>query len=385
MIVIDPITFAVIKSGLDTIVDDMAYAVMRTARSPIVRDVLDYSVTICDARGRILSQAKTVALHLGAVPDAIDVIIDRFQDDLFPGDVIVLNDPYDGGMHLPDIFMFKPIFSGERLLGFSVVIAHHCDVGGRVPGSNASDSTEIFQEGLRIAPMKLYERGVPNKTLLKIVEKNVRLPELVLGDLDAQYATCNIGEREMLSLFERHGEELEAYFDRLIDYGEELTRNAIASWPDGDYAFTDYIDGDGFSPAPIPIACKLTVQWRPSLGRFRWLVTAGERGDQCDAFVRQVFNLSHHSLRARSRCTQQCRRLSLHHSDGARGIDPQSKNAGTGRGSGAYRLPRRRHSYGCAGADRSKEADGCRRGRQHCGRHRRLSWAGAISHSFSST
>jgi len=257
---IDPITFAVIKSGLDTIVDDMAYAVMRTARSPIVRDVLDYSVTICDAKGRILSQAKTVALHLGAVPDAMDVIIERFRGDLFPGDVIVLNDPYDGGMHLPDIFMFKPIFSGERLLGYSVVIAHHCDVGGRVPGSNASDSTEIFQEGLRIAPMKLYERGVPNKTLFKIIEKNVRLPDLVLGDLDAQYATCNIGEREMLRLFERYGDELEGYFDRLIDYGEELTRKAIASWRDGDYHFTDYIDGDGFSPAPIPIVCRITVK-----------------------------------------------------------------------------------------------------------------------------
>ncbi|QKC85486.1 hydantoinase B/oxoprolinase family protein [Mesorhizobium sp. NZP2077] len=260
MSVTDPITFAVIKSGLDTIVDDMAYAVMRTARSPIVRDVLDYSVTICDAKGRILSQAKTVALHLGAVPDAMEVVIERFRDDLFPGDVIVLNDPYDGGMHLPDIFMFKPIFSDERLLGFSVVIAHHCDVGGRVPGSNASDSTEIFQEGLRIAPMKLYDRGIANKTLLKIIEKNVRLPELVLGDLDAQYATCNIGEREMQRLLERHGDELEAYFDRLLDYGEELTRKAISGWPDGDYTFTDYIDGDGFSPAAIPIVCRISVK-----------------------------------------------------------------------------------------------------------------------------
>ncbi len=259
MSVTDPITFAVIKSGLDTIVDDMAYAVMRTARSPIVRDVLDYSVTLCDARGRILSQAKTVALHLGAVPDAMEVIINRFAGDLFPGDVIVLNDPYDGGMHLPDIFMFKPIFSGDRLLGFSVVIAHHCDMGGRVPGSNASDSTEIFQEGLRIAPMKIYERGIPNRTLLKIIEKNVRLPDLVLGDLDAQYATCNIGEHELLRLFDRYGDELEVYFDRLIDYGETLTRKAIAAWPDGDYHFTDHIDGDGFSSAPIPIVCKITV------------------------------------------------------------------------------------------------------------------------------
>ncbi|MEO9227610.1 MAG: hydantoinase B/oxoprolinase family protein [Devosia sp.] len=260
MTAIDPITFAVIKSGLDTIVDDMAYAVMRTARSPIVRDVLDYSVTLCDAKGRILSQAKTVALHLGAVPDAMDVVLERFRNDLFEGDVIVLNDPYNGGMHLPDIFMFKPIFTAERLLGFAVVIAHHCDVGGRVPGSNASDSTEIFQEGLRIAPMKLRDRGVANKTLLQIISSNVRLPNLVLGDLDAQFATCNIGERELRRMFERYGEELEVYFDRLLDYGEELTRKAIASWPDGDYHFTDYIDGDGFSPEPIPIVCKMTVK-----------------------------------------------------------------------------------------------------------------------------
>jgi len=256
---IDPVTFAVVKAGLDTIVDDMAYAVMRTARSSIVRDVLDYSVTLCDRRGRILAQAKTVALHLGAVPDAMEVVLERFAGDLAPGDVIVLNDPYDGGMHLPDIFMFKPIFAGEALIGFAVVIAHHTDMGGRVAGSNASDSTEIFQEGLRIPPIKLHERGVPNRTLLAIIERNVRLPALVLGDLDAQFATCNIGERELQRLHARYGAELEACFDRLLDYGEALTRKAIAAWPDGEYRFTDFIDGDGFSPDPIPIACRITV------------------------------------------------------------------------------------------------------------------------------
>ena len=256
----DPITFAVIKNGLDTIVDDMAYAVMRTARSPIVRDVLDYSVTLCDRQGRILSQAKTVALHLGAVPDAMSVVQERFAGNLAPGDVIVLNDPYDGGMHLPDIFMFKPVFRGGRLCGFAVVIAHHCDVGGRVPGSNASDSTEIFQEGLRIPPMKLFDQGRPNETLFSIIRANVRLPDLVIGDLDAQHATCALGERDLLRLFDRYGEaELELYFDRLMDYGETLTRKAIRSWPDGTYHFTDYIDGDGFSAEPIAIKCALTV------------------------------------------------------------------------------------------------------------------------------
>lgn len=256
----DPVTFAVLKSALDTIVDDMAYAVMRTARSPIVRDVLDYSVTLCDRHGRILSQAKTVALHLGAVPDAMAVVLARFKDDLAPGDVVVLNDPYDGGMHLPDIFMFKPVFADAELFGFSVVIAHHCDVGGRVPGSNASDSTEIYQEGLRIPPLKLHERGVPNATLLALIRTNVRLPDLVIGDLEAQFATCNIGERELLRLHARYGAQtLEAYFERLMDYGEALTRKAIASWPDGTYRFTDYIDGDGFSTEPLPITCALTV------------------------------------------------------------------------------------------------------------------------------
>lgn len=258
----DPITFAVIKNALDTIVDDMAFAVMRTARSPIVRDVLDYSVTLCDKHGRILSQAKTVALHLGAVPDAMEVIMGKYADDLAPGDVIVFNDPYEGGMHLPDIFMIRPIFhSDNSLRGFSVVIAHHCDVGGRVPGSNAADSTEIFQEGLRIPPMKLYEKGKLNETLMRIIGKNVRLPELVFGDLESQFATCNLGERELLRLIERYGaDELDSYFDDLIDYGESLTRAAIRSWQDGEYRFEDYIDGDGFSTDAIPIKVKLTVR-----------------------------------------------------------------------------------------------------------------------------
>ncbi|RQP06026.1 MAG: hydantoinase B/oxoprolinase family protein [Paracoccus sp. BP8] len=257
----DPITFAVLKSAVESIVDDMAYTVMRTARSPIVRDVLDYSTTMCDAKGRILAQAKTVALHLGAVPDAMEALLARFQGDLHPGDVIIFNDPYDGGMHLPDIFMFKPIFHGDEHLGFSVVICHHCDVGGRVPGSNASDSTEIFQEGLRLPPLKLYDRGVRNDIVFQIIERNVRLPDLVIGDLEAQLATCALGERELLRIVDKYGAPtFNRFLADFLDYGERLTRNEIAKWPDGSYEFTDYIDGDGFDPAPIPIKVTITVK-----------------------------------------------------------------------------------------------------------------------------
>ncbi|MCP3440713.1 hydantoinase B/oxoprolinase family protein [Bradyrhizobium sp. CCGUVB14] len=257
----DPITFAVLKSAVESIVDDMAYTVMRTARSPIVRDVLDYSTTMCDAKGRILAQAKTVALHLGAVPDAMDALLKRFGGDLHPGDVIIFNDPYEGGMHLPDIFMFKPIFHGDEQIGFSVVICHHCDVGGRVPGSNASDSTEIFQEGLRLPPLKLYDRGVRNEIVFEIIGRNVRLPDLVIGDLEAQLATCAMGERELLRIVDKYGAPaFNRFLGDFLDYGERLTRNEIANWPDGRYEFTDYIDGDGFDEAPISIKVAITVK-----------------------------------------------------------------------------------------------------------------------------
>ncbi len=159
---VDPITFAVIKSGLDSIADDMAYTVVRIARSEIVKDVMDFSAAICAGDGQMVAQAKTIAQHLGAIPEAMEAVLSKFGDDLHEGDVVIMNDPYHGGMHLPDIFMFVPIFFENKRRAFAVVICHHTDVGGRVPGSNASDSTEIYQEGLRIPPLKLYERGVLN-------------------------------------------------------------------------------------------------------------------------------------------------------------------------------------------------------------------------------
>ena len=140
---VDPITFAVIKSGLDSIADDMAYTVVRIARSEIVKDVMDFSAALCAGDGQMVSQAKTIAQHLGAIPEAMAAVLEKFEGDLHDGDVVIMNDPYHGGMHLPDIFMFVPIFHGGRRRAFAVVICHHTDVGGRVPGSNASDSTEI--------------------------------------------------------------------------------------------------------------------------------------------------------------------------------------------------------------------------------------------------
>jgi N-methylhydantoinase B len=257
---VDPITFAVIKSALDAIVDEMAYTVIRTARSEIVKDVMDFSAAVCDPQGRMLAQAKTIALHLGAVPEAMGKVLELFGDDLHPGDVLIVNDPYEGGMHLPDVFMFMPLFLDGALQGFAVVIAHQTDMGGRVAGSNASDSTEIYQEGLRIPVVKLYDRGVPSRSVFRIIEKNVRVPERVLGDLGAQYAACKVGEREFTRLLRRYGvATAHAYMAELMDYAERLTRNEIRKWPRGAFTFTDYIDDDGFTDAPIPITVTITV------------------------------------------------------------------------------------------------------------------------------
>ena len=258
---IDPITFAVVKSGLDAIADDMAYTVIRIARSEIVKDVMDFSAALCAADGQMVAQAKTIAQHLGAVPEAMAAVLAAFGGDLHDGDVVIMNDPYHGGMHLPDIFMFMPISHDGQRCAFAVVICHHTDVGGRVPGSNASDSTEIFQEGLRIPPLKLYSRGVLDRTLETLIKINVRVPDRVWGDLSAQFAAAQVGKQGLLRLLQRYGSAtLAVYMAELLDYTERRVRDEILKWPVGTYRFTDYIDSDGFSDTPIPIVVAITVR-----------------------------------------------------------------------------------------------------------------------------
>ena len=256
----DPITFAVIKNAMDAIVDEVAYTVIRTARSEIVKDVMDYSAAICDAKGEMVAQAKTIAQHLGAIPEAMAAVQARWGGQLSPGDAVVMNDPYSGGMHLPDIFMFYPVFEGSELLAWVVVICHHTDMGGRVPGSNAADSTEIYQEGLRIPPLKLYQAGRMDETLSAMIALNVRVPEIVLGDLRAQYAACQVGARELGALVRRYGAAgMRGHLAGLLDYAERMARAEISTWKPGTYRFTDHIDSDGLSDAPVPLSVAITV------------------------------------------------------------------------------------------------------------------------------
>ena len=236
----------------------MALTICRTTYSGVLRDNMDFSTAFADADGRLVAQLRRPA-HLGSIPTALDVIVGRFGNTMQPDDMYIMNDPFDGGMHLPDIFIFKPIFWERERVAFAATICHHADVGGRVPGSNASDSTEIYQEGLRIPPMKLYDRGELNQTLWMLIEKNVRVPVQVFGDLRAQLAACTIAERQFLELIERYGvTNVKIYMTEIINYAERLTRAAVKELPDGEYEFEDWIDDDGIDiDQPIRLFVKL--------------------------------------------------------------------------------------------------------------------------------
>src|SRR2546428_12816653 len=226
---VDPITLGVIRNHLSSYADEMANTVIRTAYSTVVRDCMDFSTALCDARGQMVAQGVTIPLHLGSIPFAIGSVIRKYQGRIYPEDVYIINDPFEGGIHLPDIFLFKPVFYEADLIGFSAVISHHVDVGGRVAGG-ACDSTEIFQAGLRIPPLKLFDRGEPSEALFQILEKNVRVPKLVLGDIQANLAALRTGEKGFLELARRYGkEDLAIYLEELLNYTERLMRAEIRS------------------------------------------------------------------------------------------------------------------------------------------------------------
>ena len=257
---IDPITREIIQNALASAADEMAQALYRTAYSTIVRDVLDFSTSLCNAAGEQIAQGVTIPLHLGSVPYAMATLFEKFGDDIKPGDIFILNDPFDGGMHLPDIFIVQPIFAGDRRVAFAVATAHHLDVGGRLPGSSACDNTEIYQDGIRIPWLKLYHQGTADKSLFSLLEANMRVPEMTMGDIRAQLSACHIGERAIHDVIDRYGHEVfEACATELLDYTERLVRAEISSWDDGQSEFVDYMDSDGCGGDRVKIRCKITV------------------------------------------------------------------------------------------------------------------------------
>jgi N-methylhydantoinase B len=256
----DPFALELIKNALVALADEMALTVYRTARSFVVKEALDFSTALFLADGQLIAQGTCLPFHLGAMPFAVKSVVRAYPDRILPGDLFITNDPYDGSTHLPDIVLVKPIFLAGSLIGYSVALAHMTDIGGRMPGGNASDSTELYQEGLRIPPSRLWREGEPDETMLRLIECNVRVPDKVLGDIRSLIAACGVGEREFIKLAQRYGaSQFDAHCRDLLDYTERFTRAEIAKLPNGTWRFVDHLDGDGIDPDPIPIVATVTI------------------------------------------------------------------------------------------------------------------------------
>ena len=258
----DPITFEIVRNALYSIAEQMAGIIERTSFSTVIREMLDYSSAVFDARGRISAQSTRTPSHLNSMTPALEAILSGPipPDAWHPDDVVILNDPFHGGQHLPDILTFLPIFYDDELVGIAGSLGHHVDVGGRSPGSYGADCTEIYQEGLRLPAVKIYDRGTPNKALIEVIRTNIREPKKTLGDLRAQIQSLRFGEQGYHRLMTKYSKSVILHcMEELILYSERMMRQKIQELPDGKYYGEALIDDDGMSDEPIKIAVTLTI------------------------------------------------------------------------------------------------------------------------------
>jgi len=242
----DPILIEVLKNELTAVAEEMGITMKRTARSLGAKEGADFSTALVDAQGRLIAQGLTIGVHLGYIIGVMPWVLRKFGGNLQPGDVIVSNDPYGGVSHFPDIVLVMPIFWRDRLVGFSAIVEHHTDIGGRFPGGMGIACAEVYEEGVRIPGVKLFSQGKVNQELLDLIAANVRAPDDVLGDLEAQAAACRRGARGVQDLLDKYGlEKFEACNTQLRQYSERAIRACIAAIPDGEYVCEDLFEDDG--------------------------------------------------------------------------------------------------------------------------------------------
>ncbi len=255
------VTVSVLGLGLEAIVQEMGEVLLRTSYSQILNSSRDFSTAICDAQGRLVAQAEHVPIHVGAMPYAVESIRAFFADRIRPGDLYLLNDPYHGGNHLPDLTALLPVFVGERLAFWSISRAHQSDIGGATHGGYNPAATEIWQEGLRITPLKLRDAGALRDDVLHLVATNVRHAHDFLGDLRAMIGAAHVGERRLLRLADEYGADtLAAAVDEVLDSAEREARACIRGWKDGVFQGEAVLDDDGHGITDIAIRATVTKQ-----------------------------------------------------------------------------------------------------------------------------
>ncbi len=257
---IDPITASVIRHRLTAIVEEMGEAMLRTSYSQILNSSRDFSAALCDGQCRLVAQAEHIPVHVGAMPWAAKAVADYFGDDVHPGDLFLLNDPYHGGSHLPDVTAIVPVFVAGTLAFWSMNRAHHSDIGGATHGAYNPAATEIFQEGLRIPPLRLWSKGEVRQDLADMLAVNVRHPRDFRGDLAAQIGSVRLGERRLQALVDDFGAEVVlAAGEIILDGAERQARAEVARWRDGIYHGEAFLDDDGHGRSDIAIRATVTV------------------------------------------------------------------------------------------------------------------------------
>ncbi len=260
MAAFDPTRLEIFKNMFHSVAEEMGGALRRSAFSPNIKERRDYSCAVFDRAGEVLAMGDHMPVHLGSMPMSVQAAREALA--VGPGDIALLNDPYAGGTHLPDLTMVMPVYlSGERRPMFYVANrAHHADVGGAQAGSMGL-AREIFQEGLRIPPVKILAGGRVVRDVMELLLLNVRTPQEREGDLTAQIAACRIGERRLVEIIQKYGRrEVEAYGKHLLSYSERMMHSALREIPDGEYQAVDYLDDDGIGPEPLAIVARIRIR-----------------------------------------------------------------------------------------------------------------------------
>ncbi len=256
----DIVTLSVVQKALENIAEEMGIILRRASFSPNCKERLDFSCAIFDRNAELLAQAEHIPVHLGAMFSSITAILEEFPvEAMSPGDVIILNSPYTGGTHLPDVTFLMPVFINNKLSFFVNNRAHHADIGGSTPGSMPGISTELFEEGIVIPPVKLYDRGKEVKDVMKLILSNVRVQEERLGDFRAQRASLLRGQERLMELMDKYGQDSLFYIVKeLMDLSEKSFKSQLANFPNGEFQFEDFLDSNGITDDLVKIKVTIT-------------------------------------------------------------------------------------------------------------------------------
>jgi N-methylhydantoinase B len=261
---VDAVELAIFQSAVHSIAEEMGAALRRTALSPNIKERRDYSCAVFDGQGRVIAMGDHMPVHLGSMPMSVEAAVDAIE--FARGDIAILNDPYAGGTHLPDITMVLPVFVADSARPAFYVCnrAHHADVGGAHAGS-MGPAREIFQEGIRIPPVRIVRGGEIDREMLSLILLNVRTPREREGDLESQIGACRVGERRILELSNKYGPSyMETLIEELLDYSERLVRAELRLMPQGEFSAEDWLDDDGVTDEPRRIA--VTLRFDPDAG-----------------------------------------------------------------------------------------------------------------------